>query len=99
VSGQIHIISLHGVTAPNTFTPNGDGINDTWLIKNLWAYKDCTVDIFNRNGQKVYTSTGYSQIGWDGRYNGADLPVGVYYYIINPKHGQKVLSGYVAIIR
>lgn len=99
VSGRIHIISLHGVTAPNTFTPNGDGINDTWVIKNLWAYKDCIVDIFSRYGQKVYTSIGYSQIGWDGRYGGTDLPAGVYYYIINLKHGQKLLSGYVTIIR
>lgn len=77
----------------NTFTPNGDGINDTWVVKNLSAYEDCMDDIFNRYGQKVYTSVGYSQAGWDGRRGGSDLPEGVYYYIINPQHGQKVLSG------
>lgn len=99
VSDQISIVSLHGVVPPNAFTPNGDGINDTWVIKNLSAYKDCTVDVFNRAGQKVFTSVGYSAIGWDGRYGGSDLPVGVYYYIIDPKHGQKVVSGYVTIIR
>ncbi|MDB5158934.1 MAG: Gliding motility-associated C-terminal protein [Mucilaginibacter sp.] len=83
---------------PNTFTPNNDGINDTWEIKYLDTYTECTVDVFNRYGQKVYTSVGY-KIPWNGRFNNSELPVGVYYYIINPKHGRKLLSGYVTIIR
>jgi len=83
---------------PNTFTPNNDGINDTWEIKYLDTYTECTVDVFNRYGQKVYTSVGY-KIPWNGRFNNNELPVGVYYYIINPKHGRKLLSGYVTIIR
>ena len=79
-------------------SPNGDGINDTWNIKYLSTYTDCTVDIFNRYGQKLFSSVGY-MVPWDGKYNNADLPVGVYYYEINPKHGRNVMSGTVTIVR
>jgi gliding motility-associated-like protein len=82
---------------PNTFTPNGDGINDTWNIRFLNNYANCSVDIFTRWGQKVYSSTGYP-IPWDGTYRGAALPTGTYYYIINLKNGLNPLSGFVAII-
>ncbi|SDT39673.1 gliding motility-associated C-terminal domain-containing protein [Mucilaginibacter mallensis] len=89
---------LKNLVIPNTFTPNGDGINDTWNIKYLDNYPNCTVDIFNRYGEKLFTSVGYP-IPWDGKYKGSNLPVGTYYYIINPKNGRKQVSGYVTIIR
>jgi len=83
---------------PNTFTPNGDGINDTWVIKSLENYPNCTVEIYNRWGEKLYSSIGYA-IPWDGTYKGANLPVGTYYYIINLKNGVNAISGWVAIIK
>jgi len=83
---------------PNTFTPNGDGVNDKWEITALNAYPDCTVEIFNRYGQNVYSSIGYG-IPWNGTYKGAALPTGTYYYIIDLKEGSKLLSGFVAIVR
>jgi gliding motility-associated-like protein len=86
------------ISIPNTFTPNGDGINDTWNIKYLDSYANCTVDIYNRYGERVYSSIGYG-IPWNGTYKGASLPTGTYYYIINLKNGLKVLSGNVTIIR
>jgi len=86
------------ITIPNTFTPNGDGVNDTWNIKNLAAYPNCSVQIFNRWGQNVYSSTGYP-IPWAGNCNGVQLPTGTYYYVIDLKDGTKISSGYVAIVR
>jgi gliding motility-associated-like protein len=86
------------IVIPNAFTPNGDGINDTWDIKNLDSYLNCTIRVYNRYGENVYSSIGYG-IQWDGKYRGADLPTGTYYYIINLKSDLKVLSGFVAIIR
>jgi gliding motility-associated-like protein len=82
----------------NAFTPNGDGVNDTWTIKYLDTYPGNTVDIYNRQGEKVYSSVGYAS-PWDGRFKGAVLPTGTYYYIINPKNGRKVISGNVTIIK
>jgi gliding motility-associated-like protein len=96
---RVAVIVLKAPLVNNTFTPNGDGINDTWNIKYLESYPKATVEIFNRLGEKLYNSVGYS-IPWDGRYRGADLPTGVYYYIINPNiKGRKTYSGYISIIR
>jgi gliding motility-associated-like protein len=83
---------------PNAFTPNGDGINDTWSIKYLNSYPNNTVEIYNRYGERLYSSVGYA-VPWDGRYKGADLPSGTYYYIIDPKNGRKTIAGSVTIIR
>ncbi len=86
------------ISVPNAFTPNGDGINDTWDIKYLNTFPNCTVAVFNRWGQNVYSSNGYG-IPWDGSFKGTLLPTGTYYYLINLRNGLDVLSGYVAIIR
>jgi gliding motility-associated-like protein len=97
-SDRVFVKVLRKPVIPNAFTPNGDGINDTWVIKYLDAYPDCTVDIYNRNGQRVFYSVGYGR-PWDGRINGNPLPIGTYYYIINPHNGRKTEAGSVTIIR
>lgn len=86
------------LSIPNTFTPNGDGINDTWDIKRMEDYPKSTISVFNRWGQKLYTSIGYP-VPWDGKYDGEALPSGAYYYMIDLRNGQPVISGWVAIIR
>jgi gliding motility-associated-like protein len=86
------------IVVPNTFTPNSDGVNDLWNIQGLIAYSEATIDIFTRYGQKVYHSIGYDK-PWDGIYNGKQLPVGVYYYVIDTKLFNQVLSGNVTLIR
>jgi gliding motility-associated-like protein len=92
----VTVLKTPGV--PNAFTPNGDGINDTWEVRHLDSYPGCTVNIFNRNGQKVFSSIGYP-VPWDGRTNNGNLSTGVYYYIIDPKNGRKTMSGYITIIK
>ena len=90
---------LRDIIIPNTFTPNGDGINDTWEITNLVDFPKATIDIYNRYGTNLYHSVGYAR-PWDGFYNGKELPAGTYYYLINLKdqvHG--IQSGWVAILR
>src|ERR1700740_2868976 len=84
VSGILKVVKTLAI--PNAFTPNGDGINDTWNIEALGAYANCSVQVFNRWGLKVYFSTGYG-VPWDGSFKGASLPSGTYYYIIDLKNG------------
>jgi gliding motility-associated-like protein len=83
---------------PNVFTPNNDGINDTWQVKWLAWFTDCSVEIYNRYGQLIYQSTGYNK-AWDGTMNGKPVPAATYYYIINLKNNLKPLSGFVDIVR
>ena len=86
------------VEIPNTFTPNGDGVNDLWDITALQAYPGCTISIYNRGGLLVYNSINYPK-PWDGTYNGKSLPVGTYYFVIDLKNGKKPLTGPVTIIK
>lgn len=83
---------------PNAFSPNNDGINDTWIIKHLDTYPGATVQVFDRYGKAVLRSEGYNKT-WDGTSNGRPMPAGVYYYIIDPKNGLKPITGSVTIIR
>ncbi|MES2377958.1 MAG: gliding motility-associated C-terminal domain-containing protein [Bacteroidota bacterium] len=82
---------------PNAFTPNGDGINDTWIIAGLQGDLTTTVKIFNRYGENVFQSTGYA-VSWNGTLDGKKLPAGVYYYIISAQASNKVINGTVTII-
>jgi gliding motility-associated-like protein len=97
-SDQVFVKVLKTPTIPNTFSPNGDGVHDTWQIQYLESYPGCTVEIYNRYGQMVFRSVGYSK-PWDGTLKGKPLPAGTYYYIINPKNGRKQMAGFVDIIR
>ena len=83
---------------PNTFTPNGDGINETWIIDYLETYPNNRVQVFTRTGQLVFESRGY-RTPWDGKLNGKPLPFDTYYYIVEPGSGRKPITGYVTIIK
>ena len=83
---------------PNTFTPNNDGINDTWRIDYLNTYPNNRVQVFTRTGQLVFESHGYNS-PWDGTIKGKPLPFDTYYYIIEPGNGRDPITGYVTIIK
>jgi gliding motility-associated-like protein len=97
-SDQVFVKVLKSPAIPNIFSPNGDGVHDKWIIQYLDTYPGCTVDIFNRYGQVVFHSVGYTT-PWDGTVNGKPVPVGTYYYIVNPKNGRKQMTGYLDVIR
>jgi gliding motility-associated-like protein len=82
----------------NAFSPNGDGINDVWVVSFLQDYPQATMQIVNRYGQVVFFSNGYNQ-PWDGKFKGQALPVGTYYYLINLRNGNPPIAGSVTIIR
>jgi gliding motility-associated-like protein len=65
----------------NTFTPNNDGVNDTWRIKFIERFINCQVEVFDRWGQSIFKSIGYAQ-PWDGTFKGRYLPTGPYYYVL-----------------
>ncbi len=86
------------VEIKNTFTPNGDGKNDTWNITALEAFPTHKIKVVNRNGQTVFNNKG-SYLPWDGKFNQKDVPVGSYYYTIYLNDDFKTLSGWVFVMR
>ncbi|HVW96447.1 MAG TPA: gliding motility-associated C-terminal domain-containing protein [Mucilaginibacter sp.] len=97
-TSKVFVRVFKKVTVPNTFSPNNDGVNDTWDIDALATYPGSSVKVFNRYGTQVYQSIGYSK-PWDGKYNGSYVPRGTYYYIIDLKNDTPNLSGWVLIVR
>lgn len=95
---KVKIFALKLIDPPNTFTPNGDGINDLWEVKNLNLYNDCVLEIYTPQGLRVYRAVNYSK-PWDGTYNGKPLPAGTYYYVINTNSERKLIAGYVTLLK
>jgi gliding motility-associated-like protein len=82
---------------PNFFTPNGDGINDLWKIPNSALEKDFNVIIYDRFGKIIYSF--YSKnAGWDGTYNGTQLPSDDYWFVANRSDG-RIHKGHFAMKR
>jgi len=95
---NVKVLILKTPVIPNTFSPNNDGYFDYWDIKFLEQYQHAKVQVFSRSGQLVFESVGQYK-KWDGKKNGANLPMDTYYYIIEPESGRKPISGFVTIIR
>ncbi|MCK9498222.1 MAG: gliding motility-associated C-terminal domain-containing protein, partial [Bacteroidales bacterium] len=81
---------------PNAFSPNGDGINDTWIIENIEDFPWATIHVFNRWGQLMFEGKGNSE-HWDGTFNGKPVPTGSYLYTVDLHNGTKH-CGIVTII-
>ena len=86
------------IKVPSAFSPNSDGVNDTWTINDISKYPSSSVSIYNRLGGLVY-SGGQKNIPFDGRLNGKDLANGVYYYVIKLNPYCPTFSGSLTLIR
>ncbi len=84
-SDTVTVFVYPEITIPNGFSPNSDGKNDVWQIDFIYQFPDCEVEVYNRWGERLFYSKGYS-VPFNGQYKGKDLPVGTYYYIINLNH-------------
>ncbi|GAA4313653.1 gliding motility-associated C-terminal domain-containing protein [Nibribacter koreensis] len=88
-----------GIEIPTGFTPNGDGINDVWVLKNLSTmFPACRVTVYNRWGSPVFESRGY-QKPWDGNVMGKPVPAGTYYTVVELGNGQPAIRKSLTIIR
>lgn len=90
------------VKVMNAFTPNGDGINDKWLVTNGAACtKQIIAKVFNRYGELVYSNENYNN-DWDGKYKGKPVADGTYYYVLQYRliNGNSIpVKGDVTILR
>ncbi len=95
---EVFIRVFKKVDIPNAFSPNGDGIHDKWILKNIDTYPEADISVFNRYGQLLYKAKGVSS-SWDGTYNGKPLPVASYYYLIDLKNNFPKKSGWIMLLR
>jgi len=96
---EIQLNNDECLNIPNTFTPNNDNYNDTWIVGNIDLYPQAIVKVFNKWGNQVFSSDG-SYSPWDGTHRGVSLPSDVYYYIIVLSNQEEnEYTGTVTIIR
>ena len=98
IASVVITVSFTGVKIPNLFTPNGDGINDSFEINGLNQYQTNELQIINRWGNEVFHAKGY-QNNWTGE----GLNEGTYYYLLRVrKIGSdevEVFKGYITLVR
>jgi gliding motility-associated-like protein len=88
------------IEIPRIISPNGDGIDDTWIIPDIDQYPDAHIQVFDMYGRRIFMVNGDYSNTWDGTYGGRQLPVGRYFYIIDFKSSDlQPLHGAVTIIR
>jgi gliding motility-associated-like protein len=97
IKEEVKIITDVSLVISTAFTPDGDGLNDFWLIKGIEDLPECEVFIYNTWGELIFYSKGYV-VNWDGKYKGKEVPGGMYLYKIDTKKDNKVFQGYITVI-
>jgi gliding motility-associated-like protein len=94
------LVTQTKIMVPNVFSPNNDGVHDTWNIANLATlYPNAEVEVFNKWGHSVWKSgRGYPE-PWSGKRNGQPLPMSTYYYVLDFNNGEKPKLGSVTILK
>jgi len=105
ITSEESLLSKSDLNIPNAFSPDGDGVNDTWVIEGLEYYPRHHLKIYNRWETKVFESINY-QNDWGGLQthgktigNDKNLPEGTYFYIIELGDKKEVIKGFIFIKR
>jgi gliding motility-associated-like protein len=97
----INVGSNAQCVAPSMITPNGDGMNDSFIVPCLSDKSKVptnTISIFNQWGDEVYHASPYNN-DWEGTFAGEDLPAGTFFYILDLHDGQEPMTGFFVIQR
>ena len=97
-SDEVVVKVFNDIYIPKAFSPNNDGLNDTWRINALAAFPDAKLRVYNRYGQLVFESTSNNK-DWNGSYKNNVLPMGAYTYLLDLKNERPLLKGMVVLIR
>jgi gliding motility-associated-like protein len=89
--------SYNGFTSTNVITANNDGLNDYWVVEDVFKYNDADFKILDVNGRILFQSTGYKN-DWDGFYKGIKLSRGKYYYVIKNPKDNTIIKGDILVL-
>jgi gliding motility-associated-like protein len=89
---------FNSLTIYNTFTPNGDRFNETWGVPEVRFYEGARIAVYERGGARVFY-TENPDVRWDGTYNGKEMPVGSYYWVIQIEETGATRRGIVNLLR
>ncbi len=89
---------FQAVAATNFLSPNGDGINDNWVVNNIDMYPNNEVKVFDKAGRVIYSKRRYDNT-WNGTINGVALAENTYYYIIDFGAGKLKQKGFITIVQ
>ncbi len=92
-------VSFNCIVIPDIITPNNDGYNDEWLIRNIDMYPDAEISIFTRWGRMIYHERNILSNPWDGTFKGKLVPTDSYHYILDLNDGSQTRSGVISVIR
>jgi gliding motility-associated-like protein len=95
---SININEDFKIKPSNILTPNGDGVNDFWIIQNIDMYPKNEVKIFDKSGRILYTKKGYDNT-WNGTVNGLQLQEGTYFYVIDYGTDKGMQKGFITILK
>ncbi len=98
ITDQVFVKVFPEIAIPNSFSPNNDGINDTWDMPFMQAFEQAEVRVFTRSGQVVFHQKG-TYVPWDGTYRSKHVPVGAYYYHIFLHESFPLQRGWLFIVR
>lgn len=96
---NVDVLSDYSIDYTNLITPNGDGANDVFTIRNIGYFQGCPLRIYNKMGDLLYTSDDTYQNDWDGTYGGSSLPEDVYYFTIECEQEGNAFSGAITILK
>ncbi|WP_152969772.1 MBG domain-containing protein, partial [Pedobacter sp. Hv1] len=98
VKENLQVVTVKS-SATNIISPNGDGVNDYFIVKNIDAYPNNTVTILDRTGKILHKVKGYKN-DWNGSVNGVMLEEGTYYYLIEFGDGKlNAKRGFITIVK
>jgi gliding motility-associated-like protein len=89
---------FNSLTITNAYSPNGDGANDAWGVPDLRFYEGVRIGVYDNAGTRLFY-TENPDIRWDGTYNGKDMPVGTYYWVIEVIETGEMRRGMLNLIR
>lgn len=100
VEYKVIVVELESIKIdpPNILSPDGDGVNDLWVIENINDIPNNEVTVFDKAGNVIYSKLNYTN-DWDGTKNGSLLEENTYYYLIKTKAGSIVKRGFITIVR